>query len=60
MVTSTPSVATAPAANTSATEAGVRVLARVMKQKREEAQALVRLVEQATQSDKGQNVNYYA
>jgi hypothetical protein len=42
-------------------DAPVKVLARVLRQKREEAEALVRLVEQATPpSGKGQHVNYYA
>ena len=38
----------------------VKALARALRQKREEAQALVRLVQQANPpSDKGQHVNYY-
>ena len=60
MVTSTPSVGSQTAAADSAqTDAGIKALARAMKQKREEAQALVRLVEQASPGGKGQHVNYY-
>jgi hypothetical protein len=53
-----------PASRTTAIQSadvGVTALARALRQKREEAQALVRLVEQASASnDKGQNVDYYA
>ncbi len=38
----------------------VEALAKTMRQRRQEAQALIRLVEQASASgDKGQHVNYY-
>jgi hypothetical protein len=42
------------------TDAGIQAMARALKQKREEAQALVRLVEQSNPAgDKGRHVDYY-
>jgi hypothetical protein len=50
-----------PAASANAqVDVNVKALARALRQKREEAQALVRLVQQANPpGDKGQHVNYY-
>jgi Tfp pilus assembly protein FimT len=45
---------------TTRSEVAVEALARAMRQKRQEADALVRLVEQVTAAgDKGQHVSYY-
>jgi hypothetical protein len=50
----------APAATTRS-DVAVEAVARALRHKRQEATALVRLVEQVTAAgDKGQHVNYYA
>lgn len=51
---------TAATERTTQSDYVVEALAKSMRQRRQEAQALVRLVEQASASgDKGQHVNYY-
>jgi hypothetical protein len=56
----TPAAISAAAQEKTRSDASIRAVAKVMKQKRDESEALVRLVEQAVPNDKGQNVNYYA
>jgi hypothetical protein len=61
MEPSTLSLQVKPAPRAADLETAVRVLARTLRHKREEAEALVRLVQQAAPSEeKGQHVNYYA
>jgi hypothetical protein len=60
MVTSTPLSSTQEVSPSPRTDAGVKTVARTLRQKREEGQSLVRLVEQAaTPNDKGRHVDYY-
>jgi hypothetical protein len=55
-----PATAASPAATTRS-DVAVEALARALRQRREEATALVPLVEQVTATgDKGQHVDYYA
>jgi hypothetical protein len=54
-----PAARSAAAQETTREAASIRAAARVLRQKRDESEALIRLVEQAVPNHKGQNVDYY-
>jgi hypothetical protein len=61
MTTSAITASTPAAESSPRADAATAALAKALRRQREEAAALVRLVEQATATeDKGQNVNYFA